>query len=354
MKNVRFFNLFLIGLAAVFLVKGAGCKRMDRSQFNPPQINMIVSENLNGIAAVPPDSVWVFGGYGTMIHSPDGGKTWEQLKSGSENLLCDGFFPSESEGWVVGIAGTILHTADGGSTWESQESGTQKNLFRVVFTSPQEGWIVGDYGTVLHTVDGGKTWRHVLPLVDRSYNGVFFINQANGWIVGEFGTIIHTSDGGRTWDNQPCADIVPVAKEDEWEQPTPSLYDVHFVDERTGWCVGVNGIIIATMDGGKNWKKIESPCEETFYRIVMEEDTCWVVGARGSCVVSRNRGKTWKLLEDSIKTRFWLHDIVFVNASLGFIVGARGTIVVSKDGGEDWTIASGISYDMPEFGITDF
>jgi len=354
MKTIRFFNLLLIFIGIAFLLEETGCKRMDRSKFKLPKINMIVSENLNGIATFPPDYIWIFGGFGTIVYSKDGGKTWEKQESGTEKLLCDGFFVNEDKGWAVGIVGTILHTTDGGKTWKPQNSGTQKNLSRVFFTSTKEGWIVGDYGTLLHTIDGGKTWKQVLPLVDKSYNGIFFPDPLNGWVVGEFGTILCTCDGGKSWHNQSCKDIIPVIKEDEWERPTPSLYDVHFIDKRRGWCGGVDGIIISTTDGGKNWKKVKSPCEEILYRIILKEDKGWIVGARGTCISSTDGGKTWNVREDTIKTKFWLHDVEFTSPSLGTIVGARGTIAISKDGGENWSMISGISYDIPEFGITDF
>jgi len=35
-------------------------------------------------------------------------------------------------------------------------------------------------------------------------------------------------------------------------------------------------------------------------------------------------------------------------------VGARGAVVQTKDGGKNWTMLSGLTYDVPEFGLTDF
>ena len=34
---------------------------------------------------------------------------------------------------------------------------------------------------------------------------------------------------------------------------TELLNDIHFVDNMTGWAVGDNGTIVATVDGGANW-----------------------------------------------------------------------------------------------------
>jgi len=62
-----------------------------------------------------------------------------------------------SQLWAVGEGGTILHTADGGKTWETQRSGTLQPL-NAIFGIGTELWAVGDNGTIVHTADGGKTW----------------------------------------------------------------------------------------------------------------------------------------------------------------------------------------------------
>jgi photosystem II stability/assembly factor-like uncharacterized protein len=352
MQIMQTFILLLLG--AILLLGETGCEEMDRSKFKLPQINMVVQENLNAIATFPPDLIWIFGNFGTIVHSKNGGMTWEEQTSGTEKLLCDGNFVNENRGWAVGIRGTILSTADGGKTWKHRESGTEKNLFRVFFTSAKEGWIVGDYGTLLHTMDGGMHWEHSLPLVDKSYNGIFFSDPFHGWIVGEFGTILSTRDGGNSWHNQSCKDIIPVIKEDEWERPTPSLYDVYFTDKKRGWCVGVNGVVITTEDGGEHWKKVAAPTDEILYRVLIREDRGWIVGSRGVYLTSNDGGTNWSVIDDAIKTKFLLHDVEFCNPSLGVIAGLRGTIAITRNKGKDWRIVSGISYDMPEFGITDF
>jgi hypothetical protein len=60
-------------------------------------------------------------------------------------------------GWAVGNEGTILHTFDGGLTWEYQESGTQADLFSVSFADENHGWICGDSAVILYTDNGGVT-----------------------------------------------------------------------------------------------------------------------------------------------------------------------------------------------------
>ena len=51
--------------------------------------------------------------------------------------------------------GLILHTTDGGDTWDAQESGTSDSLASIHFVDSNVGWAVGLYGTILHTTTGG-------------------------------------------------------------------------------------------------------------------------------------------------------------------------------------------------------
>ena len=55
-------------------------------------------------------------------------------------------FANAKDGWAAGRWGTVLHTADGGQTWEKQKTGVDFTLSSVSFVDPQNGWAVGDEG----------------------------------------------------------------------------------------------------------------------------------------------------------------------------------------------------------------
>src|SRR5262249_23514171 len=44
--------------------------------------------------------------------------------------------------------GLLLHTSDGGVTWESVELSTHANLSRLFFIAPDCGWVVGTSGAI--------------------------------------------------------------------------------------------------------------------------------------------------------------------------------------------------------------
>jgi len=59
--------------------------------------------------------------------------------------------------WISGIDGIILHSKDGGETWETQASGTNYALMGISFPDKNNGWAVGPAGTILHTDNGGMS-----------------------------------------------------------------------------------------------------------------------------------------------------------------------------------------------------
>ncbi len=69
--------------------------------------------------------------------------------------LLDLAYRTPEEVWVSGGSGNLLHSSDGGQTWEKDRSleNIPSNLYRIVFTNPNQGFILGQ-GDVLLRFDG--------------------------------------------------------------------------------------------------------------------------------------------------------------------------------------------------------
>src|SRR3954452_17608329 len=72
-------------------------------------------------------------------------------------------FVDTREGWAVGDDGVVLHTINGGETWERQPTGVRASLRSLHFLSSLIGWVVGredlphgggSVGVLLYTRDG--------------------------------------------------------------------------------------------------------------------------------------------------------------------------------------------------------
>jgi photosystem II stability/assembly factor-like uncharacterized protein len=149
----------------------------------------------------------------TLLQTRDGGTSWEHYPINLAELapecslemciflpnLYDVFFVDSTRGWVVGANGLILHTTNGGKTWELLHLGKYPNLYSVYFKDASEGWAVGHDGLFLHTVDSGKTWENEkLPLKASLYK--IRMRGDHGVAVGDVGTVLQTTNGGKTWE----------------------------------------------------------------------------------------------------------------------------------------------------------
>jgi photosystem II stability/assembly factor-like uncharacterized protein len=107
-------------------------------------------------------------------------------------------------GWFVGAAGTVIHTSNGGKTWEMRNIGRiDVSLLAVDFINIRKGWVAGSLpgakGIILNTEDGGKSW-HVQYEEDRGdFYVIRFINEKHGWVGGQRTGILYTTDGGKIW-----------------------------------------------------------------------------------------------------------------------------------------------------------
>ena len=145
---------------------------------------------------------WVVGQRGDIRTTADGGRTWQQAKSGTSEDLAGTWFDADGrQGWAVGSVGTIIFTSDGGRTWTAQRSGTTTYLSAVQFLpGGQRGWATGSSGIILTTIDGGKTWSAVDSKVGSTRAALAFTpDGSTGWAVG-YPSMVKTSDGGKTWE----------------------------------------------------------------------------------------------------------------------------------------------------------
>ncbi|RLD75640.1 MAG: hypothetical protein DRJ15_16695, partial [Bacteroidetes bacterium] len=167
---------------------------------------------------------WVVGEYfdhyGVIFYTKDIGQTWTlQADSlGFFSAIYSIDFIDENEGWAAGWYDYILHTSDGGNSWEIQRSFKDNSsqytfgLVDISFSDQYNGWAVG-YGSGPHsrmyiTNDGGIEWNEVaLPAFNALYS-VNFINNNQGWVAGQNGAILYTENGGQTWTGQQ-----PIRKE---------------------------------------------------------------------------------------------------------------------------------------------
>lgn len=99
------------------------------------------------------------GEFGITVMSDDGGASWKKgPKIPGDFYPYAALFRDAREGWVSGIAGQMLHTRDGGQTWQKQVNATQAALNRL-FLHDGVPYGVGSGGVVARLE--GDSWRNV-------------------------------------------------------------------------------------------------------------------------------------------------------------------------------------------------
>ena len=218
-----------------------------------------------------------------ILGTTDGGEVWREVREffprdfgGANPELYSIRFSDKKNGWVVGsvsrrdtvVDSLIIHTGDGGISWERQLPPVRQELIHLDFVSDERGWVVGANGTILFTRDGGIQWTKQTSGTEATLHYVDFRNERVGWVVGERGTMLRTTDGGETWSEVS----LPVRS---------TLLSIRFVDEDNGWVVGRGGVILRTTDGGRTWVRQESGTKEHLYALFIDKKGGWAVGGDG-------------------------------------------------------------------------
>ena len=132
-----------------------GGKTWRNSTYVPADLSEAITWNT---VATHGSHVWIAGSPGTvMLHSPDNGESWQGHSTGNHTPLNKLVFVDETHGWAVGDLGTVLHTNDGGQTWQPQRRGGERAAVLVLASDVNQlplatlAKLSGDgYRTVVH------------------------------------------------------------------------------------------------------------------------------------------------------------------------------------------------------------
>lgn len=189
------------------------------------------------------DSLKGFVGGSYIGHTSDGGNNW--LESSVDSNLVSNFpvydfnFLNREFGYACGgfidQAGVVWRTTNSGLNWNAQGISTDEVFNIFIFDSLNAITLSGDpegfYPIAnIKTTNSGETWlNEELPFFGLSF-AIDFRTYNEGWSASGYKFLL-TTDRGETWS--------------EFETPaSTTIYDLQFVDSRTGYAVGDNGVIL--------------------------------------------------------------------------------------------------------------
>ena len=202
--------------------------------------------------------------------------------------------------------------------------------------------VVGERGHILVSTDDGGSWTQAAVPTRVLLTAVHMHDERTGWAVGHDAVILRTGDGGESWT------MVHQAPEEELP-----LLDVWFRDERTGFAVGAYGYFLATEDGGETWTT-RAVSEDDFHLNALvpvaarnsgsqssgEGGPLYIAAEAGVVYRSDDGGETWRELP-SPYAGSWFGGLALDEHRV-LLTGLRGHLFRSEDGGETWTeVATG-------------
>lgn len=221
-------------------------------------------------------------GNSTILHSTDGGLSWETQYLGSNWLIINEIFFLNSEiGWALGGSpqtgptqeSLMLSTQDGGENWTEEYWISDKYLAEICFVDSEHGWIAG-HQIILSTSNGGDSWVEQWNGI-HSFRELSFFDEEHGWVLGDSlssdeasDVLMKTSDGGNNWEKQYF---------------NRSLTDICFTSANDGWILCDNGSVLFTIDGGDSWEPMLSCSNDGLYEFFfIDPGKAWAVGENSS------------------------------------------------------------------------
>lgn len=316
-QRCRFATCVLLLLAAVAMPVAADAGR--RAADEAAQAARRLAGTLLVDAARAGPRLVAVGERGTIVNSDDDGQHWFRAVNPGQATLTAIQFVDAARGWAVGHDAQILHSKDGGLTWQQQyaDPDGQAPLLNLRMRTPLEGVAVGAYGLVLHTDDGGRQWQRLaLGSDDRHLYGVAWLTDRRLVAVGESGLIALSADAGRQWRIVPS----PYAG---------TLFGLLSLSDRVLIAFGMRGRILRSADAGETWTEVASPTQSFLIGgDVAPDRSVLLAGVGGTLLVSHDEGSSFALVDTGTS-----HQYAKVLPCCGdrmLLVGDHGPVVMRR------------------------
>ena len=213
------------------------------------------------------------------------------------------------------------------------------------------GWTIGtsnqnDSAVILHTGDGGLNWEvqgDTALWTGHKGNDISAVDDQTAWAAlsssdGEGSLILHTTDGGVSWNIQTLPEEVP-----------DGVKGIKGISRNEAWAVGLQGPVMHTLDGGRNWEVVPTGgiTIRQVNRMDVLSDDIWIAdygGGDSGIIHSADHGRTWRQEQlPSVPTGQGPMTISIVSSQVAWTnVRPVANIYRTQDGGNTWNV------DAPE------
>jgi photosystem II stability/assembly factor-like uncharacterized protein len=275
--------------------------------------------------------------------------------SGPARKACKiGFIAGDTPTGSPSGTSDVYYTTDYGLTWTATSTdpfasaeiiaalavfAIGANTYRVIAARGTTD--AGNPMEVAYSDDNGATWTSANlgstnALFAQAPGSLFALDQYNIWQVTDGGYVFVSNDGGASWTAQ-----------EEGTATSEDLHAVHFANDKVGYAVGANDVVIRTVDGGFSWATTDAdPGASSTNRTVFTLDAqrAWVGTLNGRLYYTEDAGATWTQRRFSGDNAGQVRDIRFVNELIGFMIhdtaAPVGRVFTTVDGGYTWELVT--------------
>lgn len=213
-----------------------------------------------------------------------------------------------------------------------------KSLLQGVAKAGNRLVAVGQRGHVVYSTDGGTSWKQASVPVSSDLTAVFFVDDKQGWAVGHDGVVLHTVDSGDTWALQLTGRIA-------------------------------NDVLIAAMErvvaakpASEDAKKLlveaqrykEQGPDKPFLDVwFADAQNGYVVGAYNLLFHTGDGGKTWESWFDRTDNPKFFNLYAIRPAAGSLFIAGEGGLVLKLDSATQRFRALTIPYNGSFFGVVD-
>jgi len=275
------------------------------------------------------------GARGHIVYSDNKGASWTQAQVPVSSMLTAVDFVDDKKGWAVGHGGIILHSNDGGLSWQKQFDGDQANQSIIERAAAYVAKVEADLDKVgededleyeleeaEYALEDAQIDAEIGPA--KPFLDVQFLDENRGFAVGAYGFLFATKDGGVTWENQG-------GRLDNLDN-----FHLNSIEQLNGGnllIVGEAGVMFLSRDNGSSWVSLDSPYDGSFFGVLAlrEKNTALAFGLRGNLFRTENAGRSWRKLNSNTDSSLMAGDIDGDRKIT--ITGNAGAVIISRDGG---------------------
>lgn len=168
-----------------------------------------------------------------------------------------------------------------------------------------------------------------------------FADEDHGWMVEDYNRILATTDGGRQWRQVAVLDA--------------RVNSLEFSSPREGWALTDKGQF-ATDDGGRTWRAVTE--DAVFSGLYQPGGKIrWKVSAKegtdtASVLLTEDSGRSWRPVQLPYNKEMFTGPVSFISGQTGWVLcgffqgsgGSSKWLYQTRDGGRQWELLNGVIY----------